>query len=201
MRSSLCWIYVSLSCLLLVQQMAIDANAALISASPSPMNDPAVGIMNAFAIPGPDVVIVDKTYTALGQLGLEILVVGPTPFIDITETITNNTGVDWTDFHWELTADNAFFVGAPPLFFPNKIVNPTTVWGDGAVLSAGNQFAAQLFVDASNVPLGSAETIRITQHPTTNVQNVIPEPSSLAIWFGAGVIGCGLAQRRRKRSA
>lgn len=185
-----------LACTLFVLATGPDAQAILISVNPLP--DPAVGTIDVQLIPGvpgfaPDTVIVDKVYNSLGVLGFEMTASGPTPEIQVIESITNNTGIDWTNFDWELTAGTAVFTAAIVPSFPNVTVNSTTVSANGAVVPSGAQLSPILFASAN--PVGVEETITIVQHPTA-----IPEPSTFPVLFVGGVTSCGIAWRTRWRA-
>jgi hypothetical protein len=131
------------------------------------------------------------------------------PTIWITsESITNGTGADWTDYHWEVVGDGVAFDkdatdasgfsigpfvnrtwGPPPVGKPGQA---TTLNVDGGIIADGETYfpgssMGRLYVDTT---LGdSPVSFTLKQYPT-------PEPCSMGLLL-LGSLGL-LARRRRK---
>ena len=129
--------------------------------------------------------------------------------IQITdETITNNTGVDWTDYHWQINGccaafdktatENSGFSINP---FTNAAWTAKSGWGsdyasaldvDGGTVAAGETFApgvdsGKLYID---INLDCADSdFCLVQYPT-------PEPGTLFL-VSAGAVVTILRRRRR----
>ncbi|MDY6912896.1 MAG: PEP-CTERM sorting domain-containing protein [Planctomycetota bacterium] len=133
------------------------------------------------------------------------------PTIQITdETIFNNTGVDWTDYHWEILGASAAFDKAATDksgFSINPFTNKTwgavqTGWGpdhrislnvDGGVVADGEWFLpglaqGKLYIDTDLS--GCCTEFALMQCPT-------PEPGTLLILAGGAAIGLFRRNRRR----
>lgn len=117
------------------------------------------------------------------------------------ESITNQTGIDWTDYHWALIGDAQFDIpltsnwGIGP--FANLTVNATDVWADGggivphnATFHPGTAIAGggEMVINAD---LSGADAAEFTfrQFPT-------PEPGTLVL-LASGAIGLMHYRRRR----
>ena len=131
------------------------------------------------------------------------------PTIKLTdETIVNNTGADWTDYHWmidgqyaafdiEATENSGFSINP----FTNMTWSPKPGWGvgyaaaldiDGGLVSDGESFspgidAGRLYVD---IELGEV------QRQFYLMQNPTPEPGAMMMLAMGGV--CLIVRRRRK---
>lgn len=113
----------------------------------------------------------------------------------IQEDIINETGIDWTDFHWSVSEEvggvTIIAVEQTLTSFSNLSALPDTVASvDGGLVSgAGGLLAVELTL---NVTDGFGQWA-ITQFPTVATT---PEPSTLAL-LGLGLLGVGYARRRR----
>jgi len=118
------------------------------------------------------------------------------------ETIVNLTGVDWTDYHWEIVdvqggtatfADPGDFSVAP---FETKNLTLSTLdaFGGGTVPGNGAVFAPGLNsgpLDIVTDPAGAGPvSFKLVQYPT-------PEPATMTVLALGGLI----ALRRRRRKA
>ncbi|MBP7937345.1 MAG: PEP-CTERM sorting domain-containing protein [Phycisphaerae bacterium] len=143
---------------------------------------------------------VEKTFTSLGDIPI-IIHSTPSAGVDvlhIDERVGNNTGVDWTDFHFLFEP-----IDANPVLnvaFLN-VTNPTGEWtsilpGPNHLTLLGSVPAGSIFslsfdlVISSEV--GSYDLFGIHQYPT------VPEPATAALLSLPLV---GLVLRRRRRSS
>ena len=128
---------------------------------------------------------------------------GPGNPYNITEHITNNTGVDWTDFHFTITEPDhgsgvvftsfnsstlsGFTLDSPPSSGPRDL-NFT-----GSLVN-GNEAHALFNISPFDPGAGNTTTFTLTQVPT------IPEPETYAMLL-AGLGLLGFMAHRRKESA
>ncbi len=132
----------------------------------------------------------DKTFNEIATH--EIVWGGTRGSID--ETVLNETGITWTDYHISLSGDFLFFLedwtsGLPPGTTIQGGIGFSDIWllFGGGGFATGQKFAFEF----SFFSPSEAAPVTISQTPT------IPEPGSLAI-FGLGLLGLGLARRRGK---
>ena len=125
------------------------------------------------------------------------------------EVVENNTGVDWTDYHWSIEGDAAFWISATDdsnfdiAPFTNATWTPHPTWGsdyasgldvDGGTVSSGSTFfpgssaSGMLFIEVDTSV--SDPSFTLTQNPT-------PEPATL-IFLAAGLL---LLLKRKRRHA
>lgn len=191
MRQTGKWIAVMTVALMAVGQ----AQAILVNAVGIPNGN---GLINSDAgplvdlNPGPTDISLSKDYTSTGEMFLDIAASGPTTFT-IQEDIVNNTGIDWTDFHWELgfEGDIVMFTGIGNTGpFGNVMVMDDAIWIDGGVLPSGGVLVTDLTIETNN-----SAAIQITQFPTFE-RTVVPEPVS-AVMGMMGLAVLGYATKRR----
>ena len=131
------------------------------------------------------------------------------PVILITdEAIINQTGLDWTDYHWQISGNGAFdktatdgsgfsiapFTlkawGSPPSGWSSGYADSLALSG-GTVPNGGSFFpgnAAGILYLTADLSGDGPATLTLTQYPT-------PEPASLALILGGAT---ALVFRRRK---
>jgi hypothetical protein len=148
---------------------------------------------------------VAKDFTAIGSIPMVIDVVPNTPqdallgfdTLSISETITNNTGIDWTDFELGFIGiDN----GPVTLDFQNLTFdsftqssaasNALSLTGGG--VSDGSSFNLAFDLQIATDP-GAYDLFAISETPSVPT---IPEPGTIAL-LGIGLAGLGWGRRRR----
>lgn len=134
-----------------------------------------------------------KTYIDIGPMDLILTLDAGTRYT-INETITNDTGIDWTDFHWILILDGSGNVGAfgSPVVIPafgNITTTGDMIWADAGIVPDGGSFTASFHIDASFF-LEPLLQVTLRQIPS------IPEPGTLAV-LGLGLAGLGMVRRRK----
>ena len=126
------------------------------------------------------------------------------------EVVTNNTGVDWTDYHWTIEGDAAFWIDPPGdndfdiAPFTNATWTPKAGWGpdyasalnvDGGTVASGDTFfpgssaSGMLFIQVD--PNAHDPSFTLSQNPT-------PEPATM-ILLAAG-LPLILKRRRRQKA-
>lgn len=173
--------------------LAGQAQAILVNAVGDPNGN---GLINGSAVPidlNPTNIDVglSKDYTSTGDMFIQIATSGPTVFT-LQEDIVNNTGIDWTDFHWEILDVQ----GGPVRFLGINGTGPFTetvmdnaIWLDGGVLPSGGVLVSDLTIETD---VSAVFTIR--QFPTFDTG--VPEPVSAAMGM-MGLAVLGYATRRR----
>ncbi len=167
----------------------------------------------------PNVLTVNKNFTSLDPIDMSFHVVdsgGYTSYL-FDETVTNSTGFNWTDYHFELGfgVGNAFVLAAAPSELTFDSTNPATTdsfsngiqtdytvnWnGPPGIPNGGTgSFTVQIIVPdtaLANSPYSmagdTAYDFTLHQYPT------VPEPSSVML-LGAGIAGLAVLRRRRSR--
>lgn len=143
----------------------------------------------------------NKTFDSVNPIVLEFTVAhdtGPGNPYTITETITNNTGVDWTDFHFTITEPDQ---GNGVVFtsFNQSTLSGFTLDGQSGPrnldflgsLVAGGTATASFDLSPFDPGAGNTATFFLTQVPT------IPEPETYAMLLaGLGLLGFSARRRR-----
>ena len=140
----------------------------------------------------PDQLIITKWANDMGPFDLEITVTGGIDPINILEEVYNNTGIAWTDYHFELgyglgpafqrssSTDGLFFISGSSLAFPLMTPIGTPEWDElsfaGGTVPPLSWADFNLWVDLPNGVDPFIFTLR--QWPTTSV---IPEPAALVL--------------------
>ena len=137
------------------------------------------------------IVNVDKTYDQLGSMFIDIAVNSNGNYV-FQETITNNTGITWTDFHWELTGvtTGTFSFGLSPTL-PFPVVSTSTTSGavHGGLLPTGLSFDGRPVLSTSDSGI-----FTLRQFPS--IASSVPEPSAIAIWTVLGFLGLRVYRRK-----
>lgn len=146
---------------------------------------------------------VTKDFTSIGVIPIVIdadpSAPNPGETLTISETVTNSTGIDWTDFHFQLLfIDNN---GNLTISFSN-ILNPTGEWTTitpslnaldlFGLVPAGDSFSLTFDLFFSSAPeTGAFNLFAVLEYPTI----ATPEPAT-AILFALGLLGLGISRRK-----
>ena len=125
------------------------------------------------------------------------------------EIITNNTGYDWTDYHWSLEGPAAFSINATVASgfsidpFTNTDWTPRAGWGtgyasalnvDGGVVASGSTYTPG--VDAGYLAI-KVDLSECDSASFTLTQNPTPEPATMLLLAA----GLPLLARRKRNAA
>lgn len=196
-------LYASISAALMGAASA--ANAAAIITGIDFQLTPSGGTLNAFEVDNDNNTIdLTKAFTSIAPLKVSITVghtqAGGNNF-DVTESISNQTGIDFSDYHitiiepdstngivfnaFQSSTLNGFTLDNPPDSGPRNL-NFT------GALAAGGVTDASFTLSLVDPGQGNSYTFDLVQTPT-----VIPLPA--AVWLlGSGLLGvAGITKRRR----
>jgi hypothetical protein len=175
------------------------------------VNDGAGGTFNVINLgTDPNVLDLSKAFSSLDPISLTFTVGhangGPGNPYAVTETITNNTGDTWIDYHLTITEPTTGGQGVVFTNFNNSALSGFTL--DSAPssgprnLNFTGQLADQGVATATfslspfDPGAGNTATFTLTQVPT------IPEPETYAMLLaGLGVMGYMAKRRSRKENA
>ena len=145
--------------------------------------------------------VLTKTFTALGDVPI-ILHSNPssgTDTIHIDERVTNDTGVDWTDFHLIFgEIDNSSLLSIEFLNVANPTGEFTTITSTTNLLSlfgdvpTGTTFSLSFDLQANSDP-GAFDLFGIREVPST-----VDEPAALALIGLSAILGFSLRRRRTR---
>ncbi|MBY0432348.1 MAG: PEP-CTERM sorting domain-containing protein [Rhodospirillales bacterium] len=181
-------------------------------------------------VDGADVYIT-KTFDSIAPIDLTFTVTHGTGLgaqsFHFIETVNNNTGVAWTDFHYEIlnpfpglhfnqfnNPNNTYFDGFTNISSQTNQGGPPTrldFVGNGQTVPHGGSADASFFINTpdpcgngpdqtpgpSQVCPSPSYTFTLRQLPTTNGGN-LPEPTTMGL-FGLGMAGLGLIRRRKQQ--
>lgn len=148
--------------------------------------------------PNQQVAVLEKTFTTLGDVPI-IIDRTSSQGVDtfhVDERVRNDTGVDWTDFHFvvELIDANQDLTIA----FLN-VANPTGQWTNGAsdpnqlslfgLVPAGDTFSLSFDLQMNDQP-GAFALFGVHEFPS------VPEPATLGL-VGVGLAAIGAKGRRK----
>jgi hypothetical protein len=142
--------------------LSLSANAAIVGFTVD-----ANGNGNISAFISGTVLEVTKDYRRIGPMTIYLTVDTPGSYILNERPILNNTGVTWTDFHWEITRSSGtvFFeccTSAAPFLTVND--TPTTIDAFDGVVPDSGSFNPRIRL---RVITPGIQSITIQQYPTT----------------------------------
>ena len=164
---------------------------------------PSTGGTGSFYPCGVDICAVKKDFTSLGSIPIIIDSNNQpstgTDLYHIAEAITNDTGVDWTDFHLRfLPIDNNPDMSITFLDVTNatdEFTSFTTANNElslfGNVLN-GHDFSLEFTLQITSQP-GSYNLFAISEQPSVSS---VPEPATMTL-LGLGLAAVAASRRRR----
>ena len=171
--------------------LPINVNAAIFAEFSDNNGNGSIGRFGCSEIFTPNDCFIDKTYDQIGTMTFIFSTDSAGTFL-IGETIFNETGLIWTDFHWSILSDGIATItnvsGIDP-FTGVSGVGTTEVDIFGGALASGESFFPQIEITVD----GGAEII-LSQTPTISS---VPIPA--AAWlFGSSLLGLvGMARRKK----
>jgi hypothetical protein len=130
---------------------------------------------------------------------------GGSPYA-VTESVTNNTGQTWTDFHYSITepgqGNGVVFTSFNQSTFGNFTLDSEPSSGPRnlnftGTLASGNSADATFSISPFDPGAGNTTTFSVTQAPSVSA---IPEPETYAMMM-AGLLLMGSIVKRRSNKA
>ena|SRR5690349_5458159 len=164
--------------------------------------DSSGGTFDSQSISGHDIDI-GKTFTSINPISLTFTVEhqdgGTGNPYSIAESVLNNTGVTWTDFHYSITEPNqgngVVFTGFNSSTFGDFTLDSAPSSGPRNLnftgsLASGNSAAAAFSISPFDPGSGNTTSFVLTQVPT------IPEPGTYAMLIAGLLLMGGIAKRK-----
>jgi hypothetical protein len=164
--------------------------------------DSSGGTFDSQSISGHDIDI-GKTFTSINPISLTFTVEhqdgGTGNPYSIAESVLNNTGVTWTDFHYSITepdqGNGVVFTGFNSSTFGNFTLDDPNASGPRNLnftgsLASGNSAAATFSISPFDPGSGNTTSFVLTQVPT------IPEPGTYAMLIAGLLLMGGIAKRK-----
>jgi hypothetical protein len=154
-----------------------------------------------------DITSAAKSFTSIGPLDFQFPVTpsgGSVTYL-VTEGVTNNTSLTWTDYHEQLGTgtDGSFVLGSPVDFvlpvdatytnpaFPSRSVTTSEIGYTGGAVAPGQAISMTFSINVPDISVaGGPANFTLRQFPT------VPEPGSLSL-LALGSIRF-LARRHRR---
>ena len=165
--------------------------------------DSSGGTFNSGVIGDNHNIDISKTFTSIDPISLKFTVEhqdgGTGNPYSIAESVLNNTGVTWTDFHYSITepdqGNGVVFTGFNSSTFGNFTLDDPNASGPRNLnftgsLASGNSAAAAFSISPFDPGSGNTTSFVLTQVPT------IPEPGTYAMLIAGLLLMGGIAKRK-----